>query len=463
MPKEIEPRDRPSATGARPWWNPAHHRDRRPVLLARITDTTVPDADKQVALFTCTHCASELNGPTGVLRLMKWLLSDDPAAAEIRRRQVVLCVPYPNPDGVARDGGSDVYTCWDFEGVVAPDKHPEAVALKGIFDEFQPDLHADIHGFNFAEQKMWESTGISWASGISRSYLPDVPRLMDEAAEAAGFLITKGEQSAGQIRTTCDIPGASHHYYIRAARPNVTSYPYHKFHTIAMILESGFEESTAVRLRRALQIGHERWRGERYAGYPANQVGCWTSMAIAAWGTTAAERRRSRVELWQKLPQLAYGCAHPEPRGSITAYCATTPAAAQRYLANRRLDRLLEAVRAEPRFDADAIVAMADRIPATNLACRRDGTVPEGKVQPVRHGMVIRLLVPYNDAEVTNIRLDGHPLAESPSDGYTLRRDPGTIVEIAIPPAKVRDFHIAWCFYTSPTKRRPGFRPEDWD
>jgi len=35
LSKEIEPRDRPSAADARPWWTPDHHRDRRPVLLAR--------------------------------------------------------------------------------------------------------------------------------------------------------------------------------------------------------------------------------------------------------------------------------------------------------------------------------------------------------------------------------------------------------------------------------------------
>ena len=35
MPKKIEPRDQPPATGGRQWWTPAHHNDRRPVLLAR--------------------------------------------------------------------------------------------------------------------------------------------------------------------------------------------------------------------------------------------------------------------------------------------------------------------------------------------------------------------------------------------------------------------------------------------
>ena len=62
-----------------------------------------------------------------------------------------------------------------------------------------------------------------------------------------------------------------------------------------MTMEVGFEQSAVARLRKLLQIGTGTWRGERYPGYPVNQVGCWTSMAVAASGATASERRASRV------------------------------------------------------------------------------------------------------------------------------------------------------------------------
>ena len=435
----------------------------RPILMCRITDYGVPDEDKQVAMLTSCHVAKELNAGTGLLRLIKWLISDDPAAAEIRKKQNVLVVPYTDPDGVAHHGGSELYRCWSPDGVVDPEKHPEAVVLQGIMDQYTPDLFIDYHGFPRAEQKMWESTGISWASAISRCYLHDVPRLINEAAEASGFLITRGEEDAGQIIATCDVRGASEHYYLRKLDPNVTIYPYNRFHTLAMIMEVGFEESLIVRTRRALQIGHERWRGERYAGYPANQVGCWASMAVSAWGTTATERRLSRCELWQKLAQLSFGCAGPEPRGSITAYCATTPAGRDKYC-SRKPDDLVKQTRSDPRFDADALADMVERIPATNIGggSKYDAFVPPDKVEPIKHGLVLRLLAPYNDARVTDIRLDGRLLKVSATDGRHIRRNPGTIVEIAIPPEKVREFHIASCFYDSPTKRRAGFRPEDW-
>lgn len=438
----------------------------RPIVMARVTDYGVPDEDKQVAMLTSCHCATELNAPCGLLRLTKWLIGEDPAAAEIRKNQIVLVVPYSNPDGVAEEGkGSEVYVCWGPDGVTNPKAHPEAVALQRIMDEYMPDLHIDYHGFSRAEQKMWETTAMSWASGLSRCYLQEVPHLIDDAADAEGFFIIRNEGGSGQIRATCDIPGANDHFYLRSHRPNITIYPYNTFHTLSFIIEAGFEESIVARTRRALQLGQERYRGERYPGYPTNQVGCWTSMAISAWGETARQRRLSRCELWQKLSQMQFGCAHPEPRGSITAVCATTPAGAEKFLKSANVDAVVEKLKDDPRFDGKALADVADRIPAVRFGISKYFAKYDGKrpAEKIEHGLNLRLIVPYADAEVTEIRLDGHLLEESATDGYQLRGNPGTTVEIAIPPGKVQEFHIASCFYDSPTRRRAGFRPEDWD
>jgi hypothetical protein len=388
------------------------------------------------------------------------LIGDDPLAAEIRRRQIVLLMPCNNPDGLAGDGGSDVYMCWSFDGVVDPDKHPEAVALQGVIDQYKPEVHADVHGVWFAEQTMWESTGISWASGLSRSFLPEIPRLMDAAAEQAGFLITAGEQSAGQVRATAPVPGADHHYYIRHANVNDCVYTYHTAHAITITFESGFEESTIVRLRRLLRIGNERWRGERYRGYPVNQVACWTSMALSAWGTTAAQRRASRVELWTKLGQLSYGCAHPEPRGTMMAFVCTDPETRARIFGDKKLPVVVEKLAAEAHIDGKTVMAFAERTPALNAL--QSGPVSKRATGPIEHGLVIRLLIPYADATLTHLCLDGHQIAESDTDGFHVRRRPGTIVEVAVPPGKVRNVHVVTCAYETKTTRRAGFQPSDW-
>lgn len=63
------------------------------IYLAKVTDTAVSDADKQVCLVTALHSGPEHSGTTASFALMEWLLGDSPEAAETRRRQVVLFMP----------------------------------------------------------------------------------------------------------------------------------------------------------------------------------------------------------------------------------------------------------------------------------------------------------------------------------------------------------------------------------
>jgi len=44
-----------------------------PVHLLRITDSTVPDADKQVCLVTTLHCGPERSGTTGALAFTEFI------------------------------------------------------------------------------------------------------------------------------------------------------------------------------------------------------------------------------------------------------------------------------------------------------------------------------------------------------------------------------------------------------
>jgi len=445
----------------------------RPILMGRITDDRVSAEDKQIALFTSCHVAKELNAGTGLLRLMKWLLGDDPQAAEIRSGQIVLVVPYTDPDGVAsgkQEQLREIYgspnRIWSVDGVSDPEQYPEAAALQQIMDEYRPELYIDVHGLSYASQTMWESTGISWASAVSRSFLHDVPRRIDEAAEAQGFLITRGEQDAGKLLTTGPIAGFPDHlFYLRNGRGTITAYPYARFHTLSFIMEVGYEESLIARARRALQMGQERWRCERYPAYPVNQIGMWTLVSVSAWGTTATQRRESRCELWPRLPQMAYGVAGPIPsRDSLMAYVATTPQARDQ-VRWKNVSDVIAALRDDPRFDAEALAEIDARSPAWRFGGSKykpSDAAEAGDAGPIQHGMVIRLLIPYRDAEVSEVRLDGHLLQKSAVDGYDVRHDPGTIVEIAIPPGKVEAFHIASCLYNTPTKRRAGFTPEDW-
>jgi hypothetical protein len=88
-----------------------------------------------------------------------------------------------------------------------------------------------------------------------------------------------------------------------------------------------------------------------------------------------------------------------------------------------------------------------------------------GKItdEPIVNGLSLRLFIPYVDAEVYDVSIDGKPVEKSEVDGYMLIRNPGTILQFNIPPDSVGDLHIVSCKWTSPAKRKLGFSESDWE
>ena len=433
------------------------------IVLCKITDFSVADENKQVVLLTTCHAATEKNGVTSILHFTKFLLSDDAAAEEIRKQQIILVMPCNDPEGYKQ--GKRVrdiyYDGWDWNGISDPAQYPEAAVLQKVIEKYQPEVHVDLHGFSKKEQTMWESTGISWTGGFSRSFNPEIPKLMNEAAEKAGFLITEGEKSDGKLLATGPVSGADEHFYLRGGHVIPPAYSYHYAHTIGMTMEIGFEESAVVRLKRLVELGHQVWRGERYPGYPVNQVGCRGSMAVSAWGRTAAERRASRVELWQKAGQIAYSIAWPEPRGSMMAFFASDPAETPKIIGDRKLETMAENLSKKPGYNVKSIQEFIKTIPAY-LVGKLEFLTETVNDPVIKNGLVLRLLIPYPDAEPTHLCLDGYEISKSDYFGYKIYHNPGTIVEISIPPEKTKPFHVVTCAYETATKRRAGFDPEDW-
>ena len=225
-----------------------------------------------------------------------------------------------------------------------------------------------------------------------------------------------------------------------------------------------------LRLRRLLQVGNEVWRGEPYPGYPANQVSCRSSVAIAAWGKTAAQRRASRVELWRKLPQISHTCGWPEARDGVVALVSTTPGSRKLYapgqassapnLNEPNLEPMFARLKQNPRFDGDALDEFL------RLSVSRQVTWPqaeyEGPAEPIRNGLAIRLRLPHPDVKFKHLRLDGHIMEPSDVDGYFVYHNPGTIVQVNIPPGKVEDFHVVTAVFDSTAERISGFHHQDW-
>ena len=117
-----------------------------PIYLLKITDSSVPAADKQVVMVSALHGGPERTGATTILHLAEWLLGDSELARETRRKQILLLMPMLNPhaffvsDRFGNKEGVDLYDpqtkWWDVNALKlsAPDKTPElATFLAELF------------------------------------------------------------------------------------------------------------------------------------------------------------------------------------------------------------------------------------------------------------------------------------------------------------------------------------------
>lgn len=110
----------------------------RSIPLITITDESVPLRDKKAIWLMFRQHAWEAGSSWTGEGLMRFAVSDDPRATEIRRRAVLKILPLNDPDGVAEGAvrfnhyGYDLNRNWD---VAEPEKMPEITAeRKAIFD-----------------------------------------------------------------------------------------------------------------------------------------------------------------------------------------------------------------------------------------------------------------------------------------------------------------------------------------
>lgn len=453
----------------------------RPILAALVTDRDVPDGNKQRVLLTASHAGGELNACTGLLRFTRWLLEDDPAAGRCRKNFLVAVVPCLDPDGYEsrppRPSRPSPYRDWTWEG---PGESPESRAVFALMEQLCPEVHVDVHGLGFSGQYMWESTGISWAAPLCRCPEPLLPRFIDDYAERRGYLVTRGEADAGRLLSTAVVPGAGQHFYLQRQGFNFPLVSYHRYHSLAFCVEAGFDESIAWRMRGLLEAGRRAWRYQGYRGFPCDYLGAWGSVQLAPWGDTAARRRESRVALWRHAGYTGLGMAHPEHRGTVGAlvvfdprelvrlgYPGERPASGK---SGKPLADQVEILAARPGFEAGNLRSWLARRPKVprhypftdgfSISGPSATGPPPGLPQ---HGAVVRLLLPFRTAKVTETTLDGHRLARSKSEGYTITRGPGCVVHVSIPPGRLRGMHLVTCRVEPGEERRDGFRPADWN
>lgn len=458
-----------------------------PISLLTVTDRDADPADKQVCLITALHGGPERSGTTTALHLVEWLLGQTPEAAEVRRRQIVALIPIINPraffvtDRFGNAEGIDPYTGggaqnWDLETMTykALDQAPELKAFLSVVDRFQPDVHIDLHGTGLQEyppeklgsrtryrgQTMFEVTGSAYSNYALRPWDWRITEAMIAAGVEAGFPSDRFEADAQRCYWGPSLDPIADRLW--RGRPQFYSahYGYAKYHTMVSALEIGWEASGVARVQGLLKIGNNVWDGEAVAGYPVNRVASFLGHYVTAWGPKADQRRRSRVELWQRQAEFSHAVLYPQTDGRDTYILATSDEAAT--LLDENPEQFLENLKARDEIRTETIAEFLAAGPEIKLVVDRARPKSNATGTDVKNGVGLRLRLPYRNPKLVDLRLNGHLLQPSSTDGYQTWFGNGfTQVQINIPPEKAQaaDLFIITCAYQPDVKRDYGWSP----
>lgn len=465
-----------------------------PGYLIKVTDRAVSDVDKQVCLVTTLHSGPERSGTTAAMAFLDWLLGDDPEAVETRRRQVVVIMPVVNPvalfhtDRFRNEHGVDPDTglgragkVWDVKALalLRPEEAPGLAVVVSVIDEYKPGVHVDLHGTGIQEyaleqlgarrmyhrQIMFEVTGGAYSNFSLRPWDWRVTEAMITAGREAGFPSDRFEADAQRILGGPELAPLGRKAWSGSALFYTAHYGYAKYHTRAAALEVAWEQSAIARLRGLLRIGNGRWDDERVTGYPVNRVKSLVGTFVTAFGTSAVERRPSRVELWNRQADFALGILYPQTVARVSFVCATA-AAAKKAIATADLATLrrnLHEFLGAPAANLDHFITTGpelklaiDPLPAALLLARDDAA------GPIQHGIGFRLRLPGAHATRLDVQLNGASLPEGATDGYeSWSADGFTQVQVNVPPEKAgrTGLFFVTCSYQPDRVHPTGWMP----
>lgn len=465
-----------------------------PVYLLKITDSSVPAADKQVCLVTALHSGPERTGTTGALAFAEWLLSDDPLAVETRRKQIVLVMPVINPlamfytDRFRNEHGVDPYTgsgrigkIWDVKtlSLLKPEQAPELAAVLSVIDEYQPEVHADLHGTGLQEyapdqlgsrrmyrgQIMTEVTGGAYSNFTLRPWDWRVTEAMIAAGQAAGFPSDRFEADAQRTLWGQDLTPLAGRLWHGMPIFYTAHYGYAKYHTMLLTQEVAWEQSLVARMQGLMRIGNEKWGDDNTPGYPVNRMRYFVGHYVTAYGNDAATRRASRAHLWNQQSRFSLGFLYPQTEGRESLVVATT-AAAKKIVAVDDLPALHANLKAAFGEKSAVLERFIEDGPEIKLAMEHSKpqllSAPNSTEPPLEQGIGFRLRLPCRQPSRLDVHLNGEPLPQSTTDGFESWFANGfTQIQVNVNPEKARstELFVITCSYQPVEKRAQGWMP----
>ena len=423
---------------------------------AVFTDPSVPDEEKQRILIIAQHSGMEISGINTVLSLGNYLAAGK--GDDLLRGLVVVLLPCPNPWTFAKqspaytfrnEAGVDEYISFTYHGAKLGGRNPSAVAVQALIDRFRPEMLLDCHGVHAQDQLVIPSCGVS-AFASNRLYNDELLGELQQAGIDAGYATFSAdtEETLPMTDPDCGDEDVIAHFRPTARGAIAPTYAYYRYHTMAASLEISFECEAVERLVRALEIGVRTNKREVYPGYPVNcVVSPYGHASLRAYGITAAQRRESRIELWQKRGDIGFGIAHPEVPGFAAAIVTLDPAASSATVKDyyAPMDDVLCRLQEYSGKDMTELRTMFDAqfesYASINPADNRYAVHAE-------HGITIRLGLPFADAKPTKIMLCDRVLCKDAQDGYSVTEcDNWVYVDVNIPPEKITPVMIAAVTY----------------
>jgi len=267
----------------------------RHIKAVYITDKRVPLAEKEIAVVLGVRHGDEVGVVTAVASLLDWLVSQK--GEKTRSRQLVIVIPVANPDGfvkgefgVPRDRISKI----------------EKTVILPLILGCQADMILDIHSLDRGDLEA-VITGHTTHLGEDDLIHGIAACRMVEGAAAAGYPYVShalGVQSLAPWLSTPRPPrnaSASYNNWVCAPA-------YEQLHSLVIGMEvNSFSlnddecgNSGLAAIVPLLELGNTRSSWECAPGYPNRILRGNMLISLRAAGQSAAERRKSRAELWQK-------------------------------------------------------------------------------------------------------------------------------------------------------------------
>lgn len=260
-----------------------------------ITDKGVPLAEKEIAVVMGLRHGDEVGVVSAVSSLLDWLVSQK--GENTRSRQLVIVIPVANPDGfvkrefgVPRDRISEI----------------EKTVILPLILGCQADMILDIHSLDRGDLEAVITGHTTHLGEDDLIHGIAACRMVEGAAEAGYPYVSHalGVQSLAPWLSTPRPPrnaSASYNNWVCAPA-------YEQLHSLVIGMEvNSFSlnddecgNSGLAAIVPLLELGNTRSSWEYAPGYPNRILRGNMLISLRAAGQSAAERRKSRAELWQK-------------------------------------------------------------------------------------------------------------------------------------------------------------------